>query len=69
MSKDPFVHDPGLFKFSQNAIWQTKDGRRLKISEMDENHIYNCVKMVFRKISLSDRDINVILIFESSRSI
>jgi len=30
--------------------WTTKDGRKLKISEMGTEHIYNCIRMMDRQM-------------------
>ena len=31
-----------------NYIWHTKDGRELKVRDMDDNHLINTIKMIVR---------------------
>jgi len=33
---------------AENGFWETKDGRTLRISEMDTRHIQNCLRMLGR---------------------
>ena len=35
----------------ENKIWVTKDGKKLKIKDMETSHIQNCIKFVNRKIN------------------
>ena len=30
----------------QDTVWVTKDGRRILVSQMDTNHIMNCIIMI-----------------------
>ena len=32
-----------------NKIWVTKDGKELKIKDMETSHIHNCMKMINKK--------------------
>lgn len=38
------------------AYWTTKDGRKLDIDEMDEQHVRNCLKMLVRKLESMDEE-------------
>ena len=33
----------------QKGIWVTKDGKELKISEMETSHIKNCIRFIQKK--------------------
>lgn len=33
----------------QKGIWVTKDGKELKISEMETSHIKNCIRFIHKK--------------------
>ena len=35
----------------ENKIWVTKDGKKLKIKDMETSHIQNCIKFVNKKIN------------------
>lgn len=37
-----------------NKIWTTRDGRELKIKEMETTHIINTIKMIVRNSDMSD---------------
>lgn len=39
----PFV-DPSEF------VWETKDGKKIPVGEMEESHIINCIKLCERRI-------------------
>ena len=38
------------------GYWTTKAGDRLKIELMESNHIYNCIKLLKRKLKEMDED-------------
>ena len=38
------------------VYWTTKDGRKLDIDEMDEQHVRNCLKMLVRKLESMDEE-------------
>ena len=35
----------------KNKLWVTKDGKELKIKDMETSHIQNCIKHVNKKIN------------------
>lgn len=38
------------------VYWTTKDGRKLDIDEMDEQHVRNCLKMLVRRLESMDEE-------------
>jgi len=38
-----------------NTYWTTKDGRRLLVANMADDHVANCVKLMTRKLGGSSR--------------
>lgn len=40
-----YAHAQDLAK---KGIWETKDGRKLRVSEMTDSHISNCLSMLMR---------------------
>ena len=46
--------NPRGIKTPDDFVWTTKDGKRLKLRDMETSHIENCIKMLER--SLSDWD-------------
>jgi len=42
-------------------IWKTKDGKNLKIKDMDTKHIKNCLKMLKERNFISIKSFNLFL--------
>ena len=38
-----------------NTYWTTKDGRRILVADMTDDHVANCVKLLTRKLGESSR--------------
>lgn len=48
-----YINDSELYNLKQNKIdynyWTTIDGRKLLVSEMETNHIKNCIKHIEKR--------------------
>jgi len=40
-----------------NVYWKTKDGRKINVDDMDEQHVRNSFKMVLRNIETKRKEI------------
>lgn len=38
-----------------NTYWTTKDGRRILVADMIDDHVVNCVKLLTRQLGESSR--------------
>ena len=38
-----------------NTYWLTKDGRKFLVANMDDDHVFNCVKMLTRKLGVNNQ--------------
>lgn len=36
---------------SNTKIWKTKDGRKIRIKDLDDGHLVNCIKMIERNVA------------------
>ena len=40
-----------------NLYWKTKDGRKINVDDMDDQHIRNAFKMILRKLKSKEEEI------------
>lgn len=46
----------GRFFLENNMVWQSRDGRRLKVRDMETDHLRNTIMMLERKYKRFDLD-------------
>lgn len=44
---------------TNNLYWKTKDGRKINVDDMDDQHIRNAFKMILRKLKSKEKEIKV----------
>lgn len=42
----------------EKIYWTTKDGRKMNVDDMDDNHVRNAFKMLLRNIAKQEENIN-----------
>ena len=40
-----------------NLYWKTKDGRKINVDDMDDQHVRNAFKMILRKLKSKEKEI------------
>jgi hypothetical protein len=40
-----------------NLYWKTKDGRKINVDDMDDQHVRNAFKMILRKLKSKEEEI------------
>ena len=44
----------------KDYYWTTKDGRKLNLDDMDENHLRNCLKLIIRNKETKEKQFDIL---------